>query len=452
VNIKILLDEIVREGELTEEQRNALLAEMTEEVAALVLRDNYEQTQAISVGCAQAPMMVDVHARYIRLLAQAGRLDRELEFLPGDEEFAARKAVTRGLTAPELAILLSYTKIVFAAELLASELPDEPYLERELAAYFPTPLRERFGSRLAGHPLRREIVTAQLTNALVNRGGTTFGFRLHEETGAGAADIARAFVVTREVFRLPGLWAEIEALDGHVPAKRQTGMLLEARRLLERGARWLLRNQARPLDMAAAIERYGPSAELVAQAAPGLLGPASQDAARRQSAELVAAGVPLSLADRVVRLGALVATFDLVEVARAAGVAVEDAAAVYFRLGERLELHSLQEWIAALPRQERWEALARRALLEDLHGEWRALTADVLHGTWGDGGEDRVSAWLVRNAMPVSRCLQVLADVKAGGTFDLATLSVAVRELRNLIDATPSPSAAPARAAQVTGS
>src|SRR5206468_702194 len=174
VNIKILLDAIVAEGDLTEKQRNTLLAEMTDEVGELVLRDNYEQTQAISTSVAQAASMVDVHARYIRSLEQAGRLDRALEFLPDDDTLTERKAAGQGLTAPEFAILLSYTKIALYGELLASELPDDPDLAGELERYFPTAARQRFRTRLRRHPLRREIIAAQVTNSLVNRTGTTF--------------------------------------------------------------------------------------------------------------------------------------------------------------------------------------------------------------------------------------------------------------------------------------
>ena len=227
VNIKILLDTIVADGDLTGEQRNAILAEMGDEVAALVLRDNYEQTQAISSSTAQAASMVEVHERYVRSLEQDGTLNRELEVLPTDEGFDERQAAGGGLTAPEFATLLSHTKIALGQELLASDLPEDPYLSSELERYFPARLGEEFGAQLQRHPLRREIIASRVVNDLVNRAGTTFAFRLGDETGAGADDIARAYAVAREVFGLRGLWAEIEALDGLVPAETQTGMLLQ---------------------------------------------------------------------------------------------------------------------------------------------------------------------------------------------------------------------------------
>jgi glutamate dehydrogenase len=439
VNIKILLDAIVAEGDLTEKQRNALLAEMTDEVGDLVLRDNYEQTQAISTSVAQAASMVDVHARYIRSLEQAGKLDPELEFLPDDETLTERKSAGQGLTAPEFAILLSYTKVALYEELLASDLPDDPHLAGELERYFPVAVRQRFRTRLARHPLRREIVAAQVTNGLVNRAGTTFVFRLSEETGATGPDIARAFTVAREVFDLRSLWEEIEALDGRIAAQTQLAMLLKARVLLERATRWLLRNCARPLDVAAASSQFGPGAAALAAAIGDVLCAADREASRSTAEELIGAGVPPALADRVGHLESILPALDLVDVAAATGLSFDEVTGVYFAIDDRLELHSLRDHIAALPREERWEALARRALWEDLQSEHRALTADVLRESEDGPVAERVGTWMAHNAPAVDRCAQILAEVMAGDTPDLATLSVAVREIRNLIEATAAP-------------
>jgi glutamate dehydrogenase len=439
VNLKILVDAIVADGDLTEKQRNVLLAEMTDEVADLVLRDNYEQTQAISTTVAQAASMVDVHARYIRHLEQRGKLDRALEFLPDDDTLTERKAAGEGLTPPEIAILLSYTKVMLYEELLASDLPDDAALVDELERYFPTPVRQRFRNRLSRHALRREIVAAQMTNAVVNRGGTTFVFRLNEETGASGPEIARAYIVARDVFDLQSVWDEIELLDGRVAAQTQLAMLLKTRILLERATRWFLRNRPRPLDIAAAASRFGPGAAALAAAAGEVLCTADRRAARHVAEELAGAGVPRALADRVGYLESLLPVLDLVEVAAATGVSLEEASAVYFAIDERLDLHSLRARIAALPRKERWEALARRALWEDLQREHRALTADILRESATAVAADPLAAWAAHNAAAVARCEQMLADVKAGNAPDLAMLSVAVREIRNLIEATAVP-------------
>jgi glutamate dehydrogenase len=247
--------------------------------------------------------------------------------------------------------------------------------------------------------------------------------------------------VVREAFDLRSLWDEIEALDGRVEAQTQLAMLLKSRILLERSTRWLLRNRPRPLDIAAAISHFGPGAAALVAAAPDVLGAADRATARRTAQELAAAGVPQELAGRVALLESLLAALDLVEVSTATGVGFEEAAGVYFAIGDRLELHALWERIAALPREERWEALARRALLEDLQSEHRALTADVLRES-GDGPTaERLRTWIAHNTAAFRRCEQVLADVKAVAP-DLASLSVAVREIRNLIDATAAPAEA----------
>ena len=440
VNIKILLDTIVAEGDLTGKQRNAILAEMGDEVAALVLRDNYEQAQAISSSTAQAASMIEVHERYVRSLEQAGTLNRELEFLPTDEGFDERQAAGGGLTPPEFATLLSHTKIALAQELLASDLPEDPHLSTELERYFPTRLRQEFAAQLQRHPLRREIIASRVANDLVNRAGTTFAFRLSDETGAGADDIARAYAVAREVFGLRAFWREVEGLDGQVPVETQIAMLLRARILLERATRWLLRNRPRPLDIAATVARYAPGAAVLGEALPALLGPAEVEAAQVKAAGLVEIGVPPELAQRVAHLEALVPTFELAELAAAAEVDVVAAAEVYFALGARLELHWLRDRIVDLPRETRWEAMARAALRDDVYSEQASLTAAVLRVGTG------VERWQAENAGAIERSLQVLADIRAGGTLDLARLSVAVREIRNLIHSsgTHEPAAQPA--------
>jgi glutamate dehydrogenase len=437
VNIKILLDTIVADGDLTGKQRNAILAEMGDEVSALVLRDNYEQTQAISTSTAQAASMIEVHERYVRSLEQSGTLNRELEFLPTDEGFDEREAAGGGLTPPEFATLLSHTKISLAQELLASDLPEDPYLSSELERYFPTRLREEFGVQLQRHPLRREIIASRVVNDLVNRAGTTFAFRLGDETGAGADDIARAYTVAREAFELRGLWAEIEALDGHVPAATQIAMLLKARILLERATRWLLRNRRRPLDIAATVARFAPGAAALAEALPALLGPSEVETARSKAAAFAEVGVAPELARRVAHLEALVPTFELVEIAAAAELDVAPVAEAYFALGARLELHWLRDRIIDLPRETRWEAMARAALRDDVYSEQAGLTAEVLRAGAG------VEQWLAANAGAVERSLQVLADIRSGGNLDLARLSVAVREMRNLIHSSGAPEPAP---------
>src|SRR3954454_8848246 len=251
VNIKILLDSVVDAGDMTVKQRNALLAEMTDAVAERVLRGSYSQTQALSLARFQAPAMLDVHDRFMRELEAAGRLARAIEALPDADVVAERRQAGLGLMQPELAVVLAYSKITLYASLLEGDLPDDPALEVDLARYFPAPLPERFADEIARHRLRREIIATRVANDMVDRAGTTFMFRLREDTGATHADIARASLVAREVFDMRSLWADIEALDGKVAADKQLEMMLSVRRMVERATRWLLRTRPRPMDIAA---------------------------------------------------------------------------------------------------------------------------------------------------------------------------------------------------------
>ena len=438
VNIKILLDTVVRSGDMTEKQRNELLAEMTDEVGELVLRDNYDQTLAISNALTLAHPMVDVHVRYIRHLEQSGALNRELEFLPNDETLAERRSEGGGLTAPEFAILLSYTKISLYRQLLDSDLPEDPYLSAELERYFPTPLRERFGDRMEEHRLRREVVATRVANELVNKAGSSFVFRLGEETGATTAEISRAFTAAVEVFGLRGLWEEIEALDDTVEAGIQTGMFLGWRRLVERSTRWLLRNRRPPLDVSATVSYFREEAPGLASNIHRFMIDGEKKAVEEEAERLVGAGVPASLARRVATFGAMFSALDVVDVAVAAGEPPGAAAEVYFALGDRLRIHWLRGHVEALPRDNRWRALARAALRDDVYGLQAAMTAAVLRETPEETPvPERIEAWASSNSGAVDRTLHVLSDINASGAFDLATLSVALREVRNLVPSSP---------------
>jgi glutamate dehydrogenase len=435
VNIKILVDAAVADGDLTRKQRNALLASMTDAVAELVLKDTYEQTETLTMGELNSAGMLDVHARFIQRLEQSRNLDRALETLPSDEAIGERKREHRGLTRPELATLLAYSKIDLYARLLDSDVPEDPYLSRELEDYFPDPLPERFRERMRDHRLWREITATQVVNNVVHGGGSTFVFRLQEETGAAASDIARAYSVAREVFGMREQWGAIEGLDNRVDAATQTAMLLAGRRLLERSTRWLLRNRRRPLAISDTVGFFRPGATALYDAVPRLLAPADAQPLAARTDELRDAGVPEQLAAHVASLGTMSAAFDIVEVAHETGLDVEPVAAVHFQLGDQLRLHWLGDRIVALPRTDRWGALARAALRDDLYGLHRALTCEVLTSEFtGGDADERVNAWIVANAGS-ERYLATLGDVRVGRLFDLTTLPVVVREVRNLLQA-----------------
>ncbi|MDP3711587.1 MAG: NAD-glutamate dehydrogenase [Mycobacteriales bacterium] len=432
VNIKILLGQAIADGVLAAQDRDALLASMTDEVAALVLKDNYDQNVALGNARAQSLEMLPVHRRYLTHQERTGQIDRGLEDLPSDAELDAREAAGTGLTGPEFAVVLAWTKIGLTQEVLASDLPEDPWLGHELERYFPEPLRERFGAQMTGHRLRREIVATALANRLVNTAGTTFAYRMGEEMAAPAHDVVRAHTVASEVFGMPALWKQVEALDNLVPTGTQTTMLLEGRRLVERATRWLLTTRRQPLDIAATVSAFRPGATTVSEALPDLLTSTALLSLRATAARYVTDGVPADLALRVAGFSAVYAALDVVEVAGTTGHAVEDVAPLYFALDDLLGLGAVRQRIVALPRTDRWLTLARAALRDDLYAAQAALAADVLRSTAPGDPAVRIAAWTDDNAAGLSRATQVLTDIEAEGTYDVATLSVALRMIRGL--------------------
>jgi glutamate dehydrogenase len=433
VNIKILLGMAIVEGELTEKQRNAQLAEMTDEVAALVLRDNYFQTQVLSVTGRIAPLLLDAQGRFMQYLEKAGRLNRAIEYLPDDEALAARRAQGHGLTSPERAVMLAYSKMWLYDELLASPLPDDPWIETALTRYFPHVLGEKFSAYMPRHALKREIIATHVTNSMVNRVGSTYVHRLSETTGARPHEVVRAYLLSREIFGFVPLWQAIEALDTAVDDAVQSTMLIDTSRQLERGTTWFLRSRRLAEDMALTIAHFTPRVEALSGRLPELLDAADRSRVAGAAAKYVAQGVPEGVAQRVVTLDTLYSTLDIVEVAGATKRPVELVAEIYFDLSTRLGLPWLRERVSALPADAHWQMLARGAMHDDLSGLQRTITGEVLAG-----GGDRaaagglIDAWKDRNGRAIERVLQLLTELRAAGATDAAMLSVALRELRTL--------------------
>ncbi|MFC9227194.1 NAD-glutamate dehydrogenase [Streptomyces hygroscopicus] len=434
VNIKILLNALVTEGDLTLKQRNKLLAEMTDEVGSLVLRNNYAQNVALANSVAQAPSLLHAHQRLMRRLGREGRLDRALEFLPTDRQIRERLSAGRGLTQPELAVLLAYVKITVAEELITTGLPDDPYLQRLLHAYFPQALRQRFPEHIDGHALRREIITTVLVNDTVNSAGTTFLHRMREETGASTEEVVRAQTAARAIFELNQVWDEAEALDTAVAADVQTRMRLHSRRLVERGTRWLLNNRPQPLELAETIDFFAERVAAVRAQLPKLLRGSDIEWYQRICDELAAAGVPEDLATRVAGFSSAFPTLDIVAIADRTGKDPLAVAEVYYDLSDRLRISQLMDRIIDLPRADRWQSMARVSIREDLYAAQAALTADVLSvGNGGSTPEQRFKAWEAKNAAILQRARTTLDEIQASETFDLANLSVAMRTMRTLL-------------------
>ncbi|MEO5698406.1 MAG: NAD-glutamate dehydrogenase domain-containing protein, partial [Burkholderiaceae bacterium] len=427
VNIKILLGLAVTDGEMTEKQRNVLLPKMTDDVAALVLRDNYFQTQALSVTGRLGVTFIDQQGRFMRHLEKEGRLNRAIEYLPTDEELAARKARGIGLTSPELAVLLAYGKMWVSDALMQSDVPEDPWIGTALERHFPTLLREKFAAYIPRHPLKREIVATHVLNSMVNRVGATFVHRLTETTGATPPEVVRAYLAAREVFALVPLWQQIEALDNQVADAVQSDMLIVLGELTARATTWFLRSGRLGEPMQQMVERFVPVVELLRTRLE-----ADDAAPRPRAAAWIEAGVPAAIAQRVDAADGLFAALDVAEVASATQREVGQVAEVQVALGDVLPLASLRQQIAALPTASYWQSLARMALGDDL-ADLQRLIADAVVRPGAGSGAQMLAAWETRNRVKLDRAQRLLSELAESQDADLAMLSVALRELRNLV-------------------
>jgi glutamate dehydrogenase len=429
VNIKIVLDRAVAAGDLSVRQRNDLLAAMTDDVAGLVLENNRAQTLTLMIARRQALPMVNVHARYLDLLEAEGWLDRELEQLPTDKQVAERQAAGSGLRAPEFAVMMAYTKNADVTEILQTDLPDDPAVEHDLLAYFPERLRNTFPDLIGTHRLRRELVTTRLVNQMVNLSGISYDHRMTEDTGASVADVARAWVATREIFEFAQRWAEIDALGVSIDLDTQMELFLDCRRTAERCSLWLLRHRRPPLPISSTIEEFRPAIGwLTENLASSLHGPMAESVEQSEQARL-AAGVPAALAKRSSVWKLMHTGFDLVDISHRIGQGIRpsDVARAYWEVFDRLDVMWLWDAIGALSRSDRWQTQARSALRDDLLTALADLAGLVMVDAKG-----AADVWMAANERSVARVSAMLTEIRRAESFNLTTLSVALRQLRNL--------------------
>lgn len=446
VNIKILLDHLVREGSVEQQQRNEVLAEMTDEVGELVLADNYSQNNVLGVSRAHAAPMLSVHARLTADLEARGALNRKLEAMPSAAEFKALEKNGQGLTSPELCTLLAFTKLTLKEELLASDIPTIDTFTRKLPDYFPSLLRERFGAAIPNHPLARQIITTVVVNEVVDGGGISFAFRLAEEMSASATDAVRAYAVVTQVFDLPQIWREIQALDTVVKTDVQDSMVLETRRLLDRASRWLLSNRPQPLAVGSTINRFRGVVEQLSPFAFELLQGKELAVVAGKAERYVEQGVPAELARKVAALLYMYGLLDVTEIAElaerefgpAGGAGPErthrETAELYFALSDHLDIDHMLDSVTSLERGNRWHALARLALRDDFYSSLRAISVDVLRASdEDDTATEKIAKWEQANASRLVRARGALEEINRVHQLDLATLSVAARQVRSMV-------------------
>jgi glutamate dehydrogenase len=432
VNLKILLNGVVRSKEMTRAARDRLLVQMTDEVAALVLRNNYLQGQAISMGEFQSKERLGESAYVIRALERSGDLNRSLEFLPSDEEIAERRKAGEGLTRPELAVTLSYGKIWLYKALIHSNVPEDPYLSTELARYFPVPVQKRFAARIKRHRLRREIISTAITNSLINRMGPVFPVRAQDDTGADPAAIARAYSIAREVFAVRGIWTQIEALDNSSPAAVQYTAMFRTTRLLRHATYWLLENRRNDLGIERAVQRYAAPVSELTRELGDVLSATEQARLGVLRSQLIEQHMPDELASRIASLDSQHCSLDLVEVAMAARLEIGFAAKAYFDVGERLGLTWIKDQIESLSAEGHWQAVARGTLSDNLYELQRKITAAIL-SCKGATPAARVDRWLQGQSVAAQSLKRIVVDLRTSAAPDFATLSVALQAVRRLV-------------------
>lgn len=433
VNIKIALNTALQAGALKPKQRNQLLKDMTEAVRSKVLRNNYLQSQAISVMHHKARERLGEQWELIRLLERDASLDRRLEALPDEKTLEARQTAGMGLTRPEIAVLLSYSKIDLFKELVASDVPEDPYLSKELLRYFPERLTERYGDVLTEHPLKREIIATRITNSLINRMGATFAHRLHEEIGAGLDNIARAYTIARDVYQITPLWKRIESLDNQISAELQLELMLESRRLIKHTTLWLLQNGESVSDIEAVVEAIRPTAQLLDAEFEQLMPAAESQRYQQRLNRYQKAGIPEDIARRVTKLKALYPAPDIHGLSQRHKQSLSNVANCYFQLADRLQLGWIRRQIDGLQAETRWQALARNALRDDLYSRHQALTGRVLRG-WKNKVDvsAEIEAWCTQQDEPLRYFRALVNEVQQSESSDYLSLSVLLRQLSRL--------------------
>ncbi|MGC8119356.1 NAD-glutamate dehydrogenase [Marinobacter sp. VGCF2001] len=437
VNMKILLNRAVAMGDLTGKQRNVMLEEMTDDVARLVLKNNYRQTQAISIASEDAAIRLEEYRRLMNTFENEGKLNRALEFLPDDETLSERKLAKKGLTRPELSVLISYVKGDLKQVLIESTLPDDPLLAGEMYKVFPRELTKNFSRELGEHQLRREIIATQIANDMVNHMGITFVERLNQSTGADPASIALAWIITRDVFRIDSWWDKIEALDYHVSADLQMELMQDLMRLMRRSVRWLLRNRRAELNIQTHMERFADSVWAITSGLPEYLGEQARVNWEKRHDELAAAGLPKELASVLAGTGYLYSSLGIIEAQEATGMPLKTVANLYYDLGDRLDLTWFADAVAGLTPSSHWQALARESFREDLDWQQRALTTGVLKMAQSpENVAESVQIWSERHKPMIARWNTMLSELKGVREPEYAMFSVALRELLDLAQST----------------
>ena len=424
VNIKIALYDAYKNGDLTRVERDKLLAEMTDEVSKLVLRDNSLQAQAISLIEFNNHKMCEVQAELMNTMEKDGLLDRRIEFLPSNEELTERFANKQGLTRPEISVLFSYSKIALYESLFNSHIPDDPYFEEDLIKYFPTAMHANFKGVIKNHKLRKEIVATIVTNSLINRVGHTFFNQMVEDTGVHPCDVARAYVTIRDTFDLRTLWREIEELEKSVDDKVILEMFVEVNNFITHCTKWFLRNCPQPLDITGLMKTYADGVAEVSSKLNCVINNDIKIRLKEKGKYYQELNVPKPLSKKIADLTMLTSALDIIFVSNDSGCSLEDVGRTYYELGEKLQFTWLREKVSKIESSSHWQTLALTLLMADLYDEQRRLTSKVVSDICKNGKcIGSMDKWIEENEGDLSRYYHFLDMLK---TMEHLTLEMAV--------------------------
>ena len=430
VNIKILLNSLVQNGDLTIKQRNKLLYDMTDSVSDMVLEDCYRQTHSLSITATRSVSQLKEQSRFISELERTGKLDRGLEFIPNDEEIADRLVKGTGLTRPELSVLLAYNKMVLKDDLVCPEITNNTYYDKFLVEYFPQKLQKKYFTEMQQHPLRAEIIATQLANAIGNDMGFNFVNRMFEETGETVAEIANCYTIASNVFGMADIWQEITALDNAIPTAVQTEMLFQVRRTVRRATIWFLRHRNQALDVAKCIDIYRPTFIDLSKNLYSYMTKADSEKLMSEETELIKSNVPKNIAGYIAKLGSIFSTMDIAELTAEDNRGVGTVATTYFELGDRLDLHWFLDQITRQSVSNHWQAMARSSYREELDWQQRSLTSVVLRSDLKSKKTgELLDNWVTEHKVSLDRWKHILCEFRIGETHEFAKFSVALREL-----------------------
>ncbi len=432
VNIKIALGQANQAGRLTIAARNKLLETMTDEVAELVLQDNRLQTQALTVAQLQGNSILEILGRFISALEKDGLLNRAIEFLPNKDEINRRNAEGKGLTRPELSVVMAYSKIVLYEDLLKSNLPDDAYYKDDLVRYFPEELSAKFMTDIEKHPLRREIIATSVTNSLINRIGAALFYHIKEDTGVSSCDIARAYTVTREIFDLRTLWEEVSAIKG-VNIEQQKELFMEIQNIVERTCIWFIRHYPQPLKIADTIKKFAPGIKDLHGCLSKVIPASLKEVFEVRLNRYKEYGLSNALAEKIAGLEIMSSACDIVQVASQAHLKVSVVAKVYFELGTRLNLGWIRRIIGKMSPHSYWQRISYKTLVDELFDQQRRLTSEVIKDLCNDKEcGNSVETWANDNAKHLERYDSFINDLKVTEEHDSSTIIIALRKVKEI--------------------